>query len=948
MIARSRLLPGILAAVLCGAALADQTEPRAFAASVDDPADAAVDLAGAELDYDGSDANYDNDPQGVMSGKFNFGGVLPKMPAQKAAEHNLQQIDRANGDTEDDYDEDDDEDTTSGATGRKSHATQAAAQKHEPQAPELDEQSNDVAQDAVQPQNRVLNADSEEEHAAPQHAVQTPVRKHQTPNPAPGPQSNEVAKASLSWQKGGPDADPDEDDDAIHGLQQRVGGPNVHENGEENTPAAAVQEANEDDQVGNSKLEDDLEDPLEAARAHEELDDSNDDNLLEVSAQGAARSFRHGKPKKGAKKKDAKKDTKKDSKKQKKKDAKKQKRKDNSTKAQGPTFVFRQKVSGSTPTGTISLGTPPVEMNMILDTGSDRLLMKTWQTFLRLIERVDVDAAQFVTPTASIYNHDTSASYVALYSNESDDTSTKTPKQGFIQYGSGMAYTLEGEDTVTLDNINLSHFPVAEISDDSLSVLHSTKNLSGILGLQHMGNQSRGVSFFSKMRDQGSMTAFGYCRGDNDDGTFIWGDSSQEGSAVEVVGEMHWAVSITDFHKKDKAGQKDASDKDSEKKKLLQDSSSLLDLSDGVDLGDVVDTGRLDTLDRKLSNLLRQEGDGSDSYLGGLSDPLEKLKKIIKKLEHRQKKRHSDYGEEARYKEPKKEEFKPTCKKEGDCVAVIDTGSNIIAMPTLEAELLRESLNVSRDCSNLADLPDLHFKLGDFSVTIPGEDYVMKVKMPGLPGVDGTDDASSDDEDDDATGALVQQDSSASSAHRAGVAKLKSMLKETLENHGVDLRSMFPGEGLAQMLKMLEEPTTVCMAAVVGMDRNTTKGALYVVGTPLMNKYYTRWSWAKDDKTPKIFVQEKSKADSCKEENTAEQKKKDDSADGWDKSSEEGSGKMVVMRDHGKKSAPVMRSENLAQKKRKSEALHQVSFEPREIDLKDIRFPHWAKNLKFL
>jgi len=954
------LLTGILAAALCSAAFAE--EPW------DLPQETAVDLGDANLkNYEpqsaNQEANYNNDPQGVMSASW----------------EELPPIDDGDGSIPDDDPQDEDE--------TPQHAAQVSTQQNQPQQP-----------------------------------TQAAVQKHQPSSPAPDFHTSNVAQGSVWPHRGGAYADSQEQDEAVQDPSL-----DAYQD-EDNASQSSVR-------VQQKTSMDELKETEEDATDEEESDDDTGDKFLEVTSKGS--SFRYEKPKEEKHKK-----TFKETSKTQKKEHKLSKEESTelpeplagkpedavvanaSDTAQGVPFMLRQKVVGSTPTGPISMGTPPVEMGMILDTGSDKLVVKTWLTLMKSIEKIDVDAASFVNPTTKIYDHNASKTYHAMYSNSS--SGKQVPKQGFIAYGSGMAYTAEGEDTVELDQTSIKNFPISEISADSLQVLHSTKGVSGILGLQHMKNRSLGESLFSKMRDQGQMTAFGYCRGDNDDGTFLWGDTSKEGEKLDVVGVMHWAVPLSSFKKHDHKG---VSEKDS-KKKL--DLSSVLDLPkhNSVDLEDVVNTKQLDNLDDKLSNLLRGEGDDSNGYMGGLLDPLEKLKEIIEKLRHKHHgSRNSGSADDsasgaaddsARYEEPKKVEFNGACKQEGDCVAVIDTGSNIIAMPSLVAAALRESLNVSRDCSNLAELPELHFKLGEnFSVRLPGEAYVMKVKIPGLPGIDNEKEASSgsssqeessknsssgrasdkesnalersssleasnsksvtrkkgdglsdlwDQLDGDLNpkdgpgiaeqpdyAGLVQQDSSASSTYRARVAKLKSMLQETLDNHGVDLRSMFPGQGIGEMLKMFSKPTTLCMPAIAAVDMNTTKGSLWVVGTPLFEKYYTRWSWAKGDESPKIFVKEKSKAEACQgkdqsEEKKTAEKKHEDPAPRSEKITEKESDKMVVIRDQGHKPVPVMRSENHAQlkPKGKAEALQEVSVEPQEIDLKDIRYPHWAKGLEFL
>merc|ERR1719506_3390372 len=75
-------------------------------------------------------------------------------------------------------------------------------------------------------------------------------------------------------------------------------------------------------------------------------------------------------------------------------------------------------------------------------------------------------------------------------------------------------------------------------------MIHDATGISGILGLQHMKNKTLGSSLFSEMRNADLLTAFGYCKGSGQNGTFIWGDDSTEGTKIDVIGEMHWAVKL--------------------------------------------------------------------------------------------------------------------------------------------------------------------------------------------------------------------------------------------------------------------------------------------------------------------------------------------------------------------------------------------------------------------
>merc|ERR1719382_1386797 len=79
------------------------------------------------------------------------------------------------------------------------------------------------------------------------------------------------------------------------------------------------------------------------------------------------------------------------------------------------------------------------------------------------------------------------------------------------------------------------------------------------------------------------------------------------------------------------------------------------------------------------------------------------------------------------------------------------------------------------------------------------------------------------------------------------------------ENRGIDLGPHFHGVNLSHLLSMSE----LCIPALVPMDKETPLGALWVVGTPLFEGYYTRWSWPKDKSRPTIYMRELAKANAC-------------------------------------------------------------------------------------
>merc|ERR1719409_1968087 len=140
-----------------------------------------------------------------------------------------------------------------------------------------------------------------------------------------------------------------------------------------------------------------------------------------------------------------------------------------------------------------------------------------------------------------LYDHNASSSYHRTYVMRNGK---KIPESTRITYGSGTAITDVGTENVLVGNRGLSNFTVQEVTADSLHLLHTSKGIAGVMGLQHMKNQSLGQSLFSRMREKNLLTSFGYCRGTGNNGTFIWGDDSDEGTKIDVIGQMHWAVKL--------------------------------------------------------------------------------------------------------------------------------------------------------------------------------------------------------------------------------------------------------------------------------------------------------------------------------------------------------------------------------------------------------------------
>merc|ERR1719409_254383 len=202
-----------------------------------------------------------------------------------------------------------------------------------------------------------------------------------------------------------------------------------------------------------------------------------------------------------------------------------------------------ERVGGSTPTASIMVGTPAKPVNLIFDTGSDKLVLKTWATVEKTLDSVDPGLKGMLRDTPALYNNAGSSTYKGKFKVKQGK---KKPLRYFITYGSGSAMTLEGEDAVAVGSRVLDKFPISEIIADSLALLHTKEKIFGIMGLMHMKNRSYGESVFSRLRDIGALSSFGYCLADvkNNIGAFIWGDSQVDGTEVPVPGVRHWAVQL--------------------------------------------------------------------------------------------------------------------------------------------------------------------------------------------------------------------------------------------------------------------------------------------------------------------------------------------------------------------------------------------------------------------
>jgi len=462
-----------------------------------------------------------------------------------------------------------------------------------------------------------------------------------------------------------------------------------------------------------------------------------------------------------------------------------------------------------------------------------------------------------VEPSSAMYSHNASSTYARKF--------IKNPKTGKmvamrkeIAYGSGVAITDEGNDTVTIGSFKVKDFGLSEITQDSLKLLHTKKGISGVFGLQHMKNRSLGQSIFSRMRDADQLTSFGYCKGTGDNGTFLWGDTSTEGEELAVIGEMHWAVTLGD----------------------MQVIGNVSAPAAPTPRPPVIGGGG-----NKVVRIAVQD----DSGFKGVSCPDDK------------------------------------------CTAIFDTGSNILAGPAEVMKALAIQVNVAHDCSNFDSLPTIAFSFGGKPVTVHPEGYVMKIPMPkwaGVPGAPGGPPAGGpaggkpgalEDNDDGQGESLIQEEAMDGS--------WKAVFKHLHKHHGIDLSTAM--RDMLDFGNVTAQPQFLCMPALVPLDKHTKFGPLYIVGTPLLQTHYARWSWAKKDAAPKIFIEKLEDSDTCKLVAPT-------SADATASLEAIGSEPVPLMRSEQRLSSP-----NSVDGPRKRGG-------PMLRNIEDISYPHWAKDLENL
>lgn len=308
-------------------------------------------------------------------------------------------------------------------------------------------------------------------------------------------------------------------------------------------------------------------------------------------------------------------------------------------------------------------------------------------------------------------------------------------------------------------------------------------------------------------------------------------------------------------------------------------------------------------------------------------------------------------------------------------MAIVDTGSNVLAGPKQAIRMLMKNLGVQLNCSNLASLPVLELRLGDAVIKIPPRGYVMRLALPDWlrdvmhnsqelparqPGANssgvaapripnqvvaleefykvalarGLDFRSALDQHLRASVAARDPNATAAPAATASAANTPS--SEAPAAAPDPSPAPGPAPALAPApdaggLRSNDEPMGhICMPAIVELDQRTKLGDLWVIGRPLFARYYARFSYPKQAAAPAIFVKETSRAAACTGQ-----------ADVLGKGISVVEGSARVSRSWDGRA--VAASEAEASEDVMAPVIHPTELV--ELQIEDIRYPHWAVDL---
>merc|ERR1719440_1306312 len=85
--------------------------------------------------------------------------------------------------------------------------------------------------------------------------------------------------------------------------------------------------------------------------------------------------------------------------------------------------------------------------------------------------------------------------------------------------------------------------------------------------------------------------------------------------------------------------------------------------------------------------------------------------------------------------------------------------------------------------------------------------------------------------------------------------------RQLSRKHGFNVRAALHGVSFEEIAKK----EAICMPAIYPLDSSSSKGALWVVGTPLFDNYYTRWSFPIGGSQPEVYFQDVREAPQCRD-----------------------------------------------------------------------------------
>jgi len=190
---------------------------------------------------------------------------------------------------------------------------------------------------------------------------------------------------------------------------------------------------------------------------------------------------------------------------------------------------IKQVGAGSYYIGEIGFGTPEQKLNMLLDTGSDEIVIKS---------------SNCRGCKGRGYNHNESSTYVE---------ETLGPDNGVVSmsYGSGDVIGQRGFDTVHTGPLSGEHMPIVRVQESNIDMFEDTEEtaLEVVLGMAPGLREYVGERLASSMK----VRRFTQCLPDNanEDGMFVINDKKPDGSQYQgpfnSVGSYYWAVGIQNF-----------------------------------------------------------------------------------------------------------------------------------------------------------------------------------------------------------------------------------------------------------------------------------------------------------------------------------------------------------------------------------------------------------------